>query len=173
MEEDKIISYFLDISNDISMMGRDSKFSFLYKFKKNKYNKKLISMIDKLRESNLTLDYNNILELVSSIHATYGYSNENSRYGAIYKIIYNSVVDEYIIHIKEKEFDCIIAIGGRIRKNKFNINISNKIRSYNVELYKLDSDIKEIKEYLAITNKILLDTMCNYISDNLYKENEV
>ena len=173
---DKIIADFLEINRDISMIGIGKKFKFINNIKKKYYRKKLIKRVEILAKSDIILTKNNIFELVSYIYSNY---LPTGKFGYIDKIDYFSKINMFKVFIIEKENNYIISISEKDKKLSLCIITKNDInnKSYTIELKELSSNNREVKKYIDDLNKILLNTMIEYIMDIIKsydgKENEI
>lgn len=161
---DTIISDFLDINKDISAIGLDKKFKLYYNLKKIKYRKRLIADINKLKESNMILSRDNLLEI-----ALYVYNNylPDGKYDCITSTQYYPKSEAYVLSIlnDDKSYKYTILINNdkkfTITISSMHINEDNK--GYTINLDRLESPNREISGHLKYVNSILLNTICKYI----------
>ena len=175
---EKIISDFLEINKDISMIGIDDKFKFFSNIKKNHYRKKLISRVERLSKVNTPLTKDNIFELVSYIYSNYLPTGE---FGCINRIDYFPKLNLFKVYIITDNYRFIISIDKDNKKFQLHIivlfSIEKDNKSYTIELDQLKSANRDIKKYIEDLNNILIETMVKYIMDIIKsydgKENEI
>lgn len=167
MEKSRIIGDFLEINSDIVQAEFESKLpKFLRKLKFRKQRKRLLENVNKLRNSNMILEVDNIIEFFSYIYNNF---YPETSYKSVFKCkvdiekeIYEGVIkfdNQITIITIEKEF-----------YPKFNVNskimitdsVSNGI---DIQTDKLFSDNDRKNDILSKVNKILLDDICSYIED--------
>lgn len=167
--EERIIGDFFEINADNLKYKIDNKknpFSIII-YKINQY--KLKSRVKKLRNLNIVLNKNNIIEFVSYICNNYppagSYKNIKKS-----KIGMKDTEVEFVI-----SFDNITAIINTIFENiSIIIKVTNEDNSttrYNLELPELEanSSARDIREVINKVNNKLVEIMCDYIEENLNK----
>lgn len=167
MDKTRIIGDFLEINSDIIQAEFESKLpKFLKKFKFRKQRKRLLSNVSKLRESNMTLEVDNLIELFS-----YVYNNfyPETSYKCIKKCKIN--VDKGIYEAMIN-FDNQVSVIVIEEETYPKFNISSKIivrdgvsEGIDIQTDKLFSDNNAKNEILSRINKELLNTICDYIED--------
>ena len=179
---DKIISDFLEINKDISMIGLNNKIKIFSNIKKKYYRKKLIKRVKILSKMNTPLNKDNIFELFSYIYSNYLPTGE---FGDINRIDYYSKLEmfkAYIIDTNQYKYKFLVSVNKKDKKISLYIDITdNSIdkndKTYTIELKELHSNNREIEKYINLLNNILINTMVKYILDiiNSYdgKENEI
>jgi hypothetical protein len=167
MENNRIIGDFLEINSDIVQQEFESKLpKFMKKMKSKKLRKRLLDNIDKLRNSNMILGTDNLIELFS-----YVYNNFYPE--ASYKSIIKCKVD-----LDKEEYEAVIQFDNQtsiitIEKDtypKFNINSKIMIskgasKGINIQVHELFSDNPTKNEILSNVNRELLNIICDYIEE--------
>jgi len=174
MDKTRIIGDFLEINSDITQAEFESKLpKFLKKFKFRKQRKRLLNNVSKLRESNMILEVDNLIELFS-----YVYNNFYPE--ASYKCIKKCKLDKdtYEAMVNFDNQVSVIVIDEEIYP-KFNISSKIIVRDgvsegIDIQTDKLFSDNIVKNEILYRINRELLSVICDYIEDiiKLYYDNK-
>jgi len=93
-DNNRIISSFLSMNADIMRLEKDSKLpKFISRTRSKIYRKKLLKILDKIKNANVPLSKDNIKELFSYINSSY----QNSKVGCIESTNIISINDESIL----------------------------------------------------------------------------
>lgn len=172
IEENRLIGDFLEINADIISKKFKSKLpKFISNIYYNRYKKRLIKSLNKLKKSNLILNKENLYEFF-----IYCYNNfpPKGSYRSVNKIIYNDNNNDNLKIegiIKIDNLEAIIDLEDDY--DGFNISVKNKdlatgnYNNFSIHCIRLESNNIIAKEVLKIINKQLLEDIIIFITDNI------
>ena len=162
----RIIGDFLEINSDIVQQEFESKLpKFLKKLKFKKQRKRLLDNVDKLRNSNVILEADNLIEFFSYVYNNY----PETSYKSIFKCKIDTESELYEAIVQFDNQTSIITIE-KDNYPKFNINSKVNVKDgisqgINIQVSKLFSDIETRNNILSAVNRVLLNDICDYIEE--------
>lgn len=166
---ERLIGDFLEINANIVQDEFESKIpKFIKKFKYKKLRQRLLDNVDKLRQSEIILNTDNLIEYFSYIVSNF---YPETKYGVITKCRVDEASGLYEAVLSFENQSAIISID-KSRYPKFNVSsriiLEDETASgINIETEQLQSDTYKKDKILGRINNMLLNDICNFITDRI------
>ena len=172
----RIIGDFLEINADISRDQFYSKWpNCIARFVATRQRKRLLGSINKLRKSNIVLDYNNLYEFFILLYSNYP---PEGSFGDVVKVLYSEEKGILEGILKFDNYNVLISLDDHsngffdIKAKKTENGLTNGI---DLSARQLMSKKKEYESIYRDINKQILENICDYIEiivKNFIKENK-
>ena len=172
-----IVNDFLKAKEDIISYKNSGT---IHKILSRKSKKKLFNALEKLKKANTPLSRDEILEVIQFIYSdNISIQSRGISYNDMANIWYYSGANIYRIQLNTKKLDPnIVSFSIDISVDKLmdvSITVADKrntdlSHSYTLHCSNLETSIKEIKKYINICNKFIIDIMCTFIEESLNDE---
>jgi len=177
---ERLIGDFLELNAYIVQEEFNSKFpKFIAKIKSKKQRKRLLNNVEKIRNSGVVLNVDNLMEYFSYLVSNYYPETE---FGAIIRCRVDEYSGLYEAVLSVEKQTAIITID-KAAYPKFNVSSriitdNNTSEGINVQTEELQSDKYKKNKILSRINEILLNDICDFILEKIkpyqedIKENE-
>lgn len=171
----RIIGDFLEINADIIEHGAKSKLpKFIINLRKKKYKNRLKKSIQKLAESNMILDRDNLAEYFVFLYNNFP---PNGNFKSTYQVkTMGEEFERMEAVLKFEDIMCLIKIN-QDDPEGFDINArtnglgDESAHGFDIRALKLDSIKPDVKPLISMINKQLLKDMSDFLMDLIFRPN--